>query len=132
VWQNIIVYLSRNPIALKALADLIAPLMRNVIKQETDPEIARLRHEMDALNLVVGKELPGVLNTLHARHNQTAMEMIELRQHVAELIRRQEEREVALREELDRTRRQLAELQTAGGQRALPAGEPRTRRWPPW
>ncbi|MCL5110739.1 MAG: hypothetical protein M1401_18125 [Chloroflexi bacterium] len=132
MWSNIIVYLSRNPIALKALADLIAPLMRNVVKQETDPEIARLRQEMDALNLVVGKELPGILNALHVRHNQTTAEMVELRQHVSELIRRQEERELALRQELDRTRQELVELRRSTGQRALPEGETRLRRWFPW
>lgn len=129
--QNIIITLSRNPIALKALADLIAPLMRNVIKQETDPEIARLRQEVDALNLVVSRELPGALAALNGRQNETNASMVELRQHIAELIHRQEERETALRLELERARRELTELQQATSH-SPDDPEKGLRRWRPW
>lgn len=128
--QNIIISLSRNPIALKALADLIAPLMRNLIKQETDPEIARLRQEVDALNLLVSRELPSVLANLNARQNETSAGVVELRQQLAELLRRQEERETALRLELERARHELAELQKTTGQSR--EAETGLRRWFPW
>ena len=130
--QNLIAHLSRNPLALKALADMIAPLLRNAIKQESDPEIARLRAEVEALTVVVSRELPQILGTLNARQHEAGTQMADLHERLDELILRQEEREAQLRLELERAARELAELRRAAGQLPAAPDEGRARRWRPW
>lgn len=89
MWQNAILMLARNPAALRALIDLIAP----AIRQENAPAVAALREEVQALA---------------ARQTeveaQLRAELAQTRQELARAVESQE----ALQRELAETNAQLA------------------------
>ncbi len=131
MWQNLLSNLSRNPAALKALAELVAPTLRNLVRQQTADDLAQLRQRVEALGAVVGGELPAALAALRAGQQESRQEIAALRQQLAQALADQREREAAWRAELAALRRELQVAQEAA-RRAQAAGNGLSgrRRWP--
>ncbi|MHB1417077.1 MAG: hypothetical protein ACYC1C_17655 [Chloroflexota bacterium] len=130
--QNMIGALARNPMALKALLDTISPVMRNMIKQETTGDFAKLRQDVDNITNALSNDLPVVIGNLNNWQRDTAAGVDQLREEVAALRQAQEAREATLQAELQSIREELAavveelrRVQEATGVR--PASR---RRWP--
>ena len=124
--------LARNPMALKALLDTISPVMRNMIKQETTGDFAKLRQDVDNITNALSNDLPVVIGNLNTWQRDTAAGVDQLREEVAALRQAQEAREAILQAELQSTREELVavveelrRVQEATGVR--PASR---RRWP--
>lgn len=122
MWQNFISTLARNPLALKALAEVVAPTLRALLKQETSEDFARLRGEVEALKSLASAEIPAALNGLGARQQEAARNVELLRQELQALSRRQSDLEAGLAAEVARLGRETAALredlrraQEAGG-----------------
>ncbi|MHB1006454.1 MAG: hypothetical protein ACYC3S_12565 [Chloroflexota bacterium] len=128
--QNLVLTLARNPVALKAIADLIAPMTRNLVRQQTNEDLAQVRRELDALTGLAGRDLPAALAGLGARQQELALGLEQLRQEMRDSLSRQAERELSLRSEVDRLRKELATAQAAP--RKSDGPEPAPRKWLPW
>lgn len=132
MWQSFIGNLARNPLALKALAEIVAPYLRSLLKQETGEDFARLRSEVDALNGLAAKEIPVALTGLGARHQELAQAVESLRLETRELGARQRERETALEGEIARLGRELAQTRDDLRRAQAEGGVPGPRKWRPW
>jgi hypothetical protein len=113
MWQNFITGLARNPLALKALAEVVAPTLRNLLRQETSEDVVALRGEVEALRNLASRDIPVALTGLGARQHEVAQSVELLRQEVQALGRRQSEREAALAAEVARLGEELAATQEA-------------------
>lgn len=130
MWQNFITGLARNPLALKALADVVAPTLRNLLRQEESEDFLRLRGEVDALKNLATRDIPVAFTGLGARQQELAQSVELLRQEVQALTRRQSEREEALAAEVARLGKDLAAAR-AELAKAVEAGNVASpRRWP--
>lgn len=131
--QNVIASLSRNPAALRALAELIAPTLRNLVRQQTDDDLAQMRRRVDALANAVAQDLPAAIAKIDSTQQATAVELAALRRQWQEASERQRQETAALRTELEALRLELKAAQDVARQAAEAAGvAPGGRRWWPW